>query len=352
MGWPKISMPKIRIDGGTLKNVIKNFTPVGVAAGAAQAAGLTNRNLIDQASDLISGNRGGGGGGGGPGDTGIGDVSKKYASALEEQRLKNLEVGNELTSQLRQQAMGEGPLANAQLKSAQNRNLAQTLAAAQTAGGSPLAIRQMLQQRGQQGQELAQLGIQERLGAQQALGQQLASQAGIGRSDIMAGFDISKMPATFSHEAAMQQASLQAQKDMALKQQQSAILGSLIQAGASAGAAAMSDKNQKEAPNSDKQPLGNRQKQKLPDAVAEVNEMMDKLEPKKYKYKDASLPGTAPGTRYGIIAQDLEKSSLGKTLVKDTQHGKMIDTVQGFGAVLAAQAELNRRLKKVEKKGK
>jgi hypothetical protein len=30
--------------------------------------------------------------------------------------------------------------------------------------------------------------------------------------------------------------------------------------------------------------------------------------------------------------------------------GKMVDTVQGFGAVLAAQAELHKRLKSLEKK--
>lgn len=367
-------------------------------------------------------------------------VSKHYGTQLEQQRLSTAKTGGELTEQLRQQAMGEGPLAGAQLKQAQTRNLAQTLAAAQAAGASPLAMRQMLQQRGQQGQELAQLGIQERMGAQQTLGQQLATQAATGRADIMAGFDISKTPAQMAQERAMQAASIQAQKDAAQKQQQSGILGGILGAGASLLPLAFSsDENAKMPPDESdekskesdeekkskarrkafaeagaslakgmspgegiaalgasladvlasrksatptvaptpamamqpfsgarfaspdimsdiEQKVAERNKgkdeSKFPSAAKEVNEMMDKLQPKKYRYKNPNAPGAAEGNRYGIMAQDLEKSSLGKTLVKQTQQGKMVDTVQGFGAVLAAQAELNRRLKKLEKKGK
>jgi hypothetical protein len=35
-------------------------------------------------------------------------------------------------------------------------------------------------------------------------------------------------------------------------------------------------------------------------------------------------------------------------MVKDTPHGKMVDIADGFGAVLASQAELNNRLRKLE----
>lgn len=373
------------------------------------------------------------------------EVSKHYGTQLEQQRLATAQTGGQLTEQLRQQAMGEGPLAGAQLKQAQTRNLAQTLAAAQGAGGSPLAMRQMLQQRGQQGQELAEAGIKERMGAQQALGAQLAQQAGIGRADILAGFEISKAPAAMALEREMLRAKIQAEKDAAQKQQQSSMLGGALGAGASLLKLAFSDENGKMPPDESdeknkeseddkkskarrkafaeagasiakgmspgegiaalgasladvlasrksatpivaptpivaqtpamamqpfsgarfaspdimsdiEQKVAERNKgkdeSKFPSAAKEVNEMMDKLQPKKYRYKNPNAPGAAEGNRYGIMAQDLEKSSLGKTLVKQTQQGKMVDTVQGFGAVLAAQAELNRRLKKLEKKGK
>lgn len=433
---------QINIDKGTLKNLGKNV--VG-AAGYAMG-GLPGLAASTVVNDKLFGSKGGGGGGGGGQQPeSIESISKRYAEEQEKQRLKSAEVGGQLTEQLRQQAMGEGPLAGAQLKQAQTRNLAQTLAAAQGAGASPLAMRQMLQQRGQQGQELAQLGIQERMGAQQTLGQQLATQAATGRADIMAGFDISKTPAVMAQERALQAASIQAQKDAALNQQQSGLLGGVIGAGASLLPLAFSDENAKMPPNESdekskesdeekkskarrkafakagasiakgmspgegiaalgasladvlasrksatptvaptpivaptpamamqpfsgarfaspdimsdiEQKVAERNKgkdeSKFPSASKEVNEMMDKLEPKKYRYKNPNAPGAAEGNRYGIMAQDLEKSSLGKTLVKQTQQGKMVDTVQGFGAVLAAQAELNRRLKKLEKKGK
>jgi hypothetical protein len=54
--------------------------------------------------------------------------------------------------------------------------------------------------------------------------------------------------------------------------------------------------------------------------------------------------------RDGVIAQDLEKTKLGNQMVKDTPQGKMVDFGQGFANLLAAQAELNERLKKIEGK--
>jgi len=90
-------------------------------------------------------------------------------------------------------------------------------------------------------------------------------------------------------------------------------------------------------------------KKQVVDPKSDVNKFLDALQARSYAYKDTSKPGTAPGKRYGIMAQDLEKSEMGKSLVRETPVGKMVDTVQGFGAVLAAQAEMNKRLKKLEK---
>lgn len=49
------------------------------------------------------------------------------------------------------------------------------------------------------------------------------------------------------------------------------------------------------------------------------------------------------------MAQDLEKSAMGKSLVVDTTEGKMIDTRKGFGAALAGMAELNQRTAELER---
>jgi hypothetical protein len=90
-------------------------------------------------------------------------------------------------------------------------------------------------------------------------------------------------------------------------------------------------------------------KKHVEDARSDVKKFLDALSAKKYEYKNPDTPQTAPGERYGIIAQDLEKSDMGKSLVRETPQGKMVDTVQGFGALLAAQADLHERLKKLEK---
>jgi hypothetical protein len=140
------------------------------------------------------------GGGGGPGpvlDKSAFDISeqaKKYEALAEANRLANQQGNQQLTGLLQQQATGQGPLANAALKTAQNRNLAQTLAAAQNAQASPLNMRNLLQQRGQSSRDLAELGMQSRLQSQQALGQQLGQQAQIGQQDVQQGFGIAKAP--------------------------------------------------------------------------------------------------------------------------------------------------------------
>ena len=91
-----------------------------------------------------------------------------------------------------------------------------------------------------------------------------------------------------------------------------------------------------------------RQKTSVAPAEKQVSEMLDKLSPFAYRYKDESLPGTAPGQRFGIMAQDLERSAAGKSAVRETEHGKMIDVGQGLGVALAALSTLHRRLKAVE----
>jgi hypothetical protein len=50
------------------------------------------------------------------------------------------------------------------------------------------------------------------------------------------------------------------------------------------------------------------------------------------------------------MAQDLEKSKAGKSLVMNTPTGKMVDTSQAVMTALAALGHVAKRLDKVEKR--
>jgi hypothetical protein len=78
---------------------------------------------------------------------------------------------------------------------------------------------------------------------------------------------------------------------------------------------------------------------------------LDALKPNSFEYKDEfkKNPLAGEGRFLGIMAQDLEKAGpVGKSMVEDTPMGKLVNYGKGFGAVLAAQAHLNQRLKALE----
>jgi hypothetical protein len=105
-----------------------------------------------------------------------------------------------------------------------------------------------------------------------------------------------------------------------------ALLGSLIGAGATVAA---SD-------------------ERLKDDISDfdASEFLDNLTPSKYRYKDAKKHGA--GVHASPMAQDLEKTEVGRSMVEDTPDGKMVDYGKGFGAILAALTDVHQRLKKVE----
>ena len=78
--------------------------------------------------------------------------------------------------------------------------------------------------------------------------------------------------------------------------------------------------------------------------------MLSALEPVAYKHQPGS--GEDPSRqRYGILAQDLERSPMGASIVRETPRGKEIDVGHGLTATLASLADLNRRLKGIETRG-
>jgi hypothetical protein len=84
-----------------------------------------------------------------------------------------------------------------------------------------------------------------------------------------------------------------------------------------------------------------------------VGEFLDALKSYTYNYKDKENNGqkNPEGKVTSVMAQDLEKSKLGKQMVVDGPEGKMVDYGQGMAPLFAAIAELNQRTKKLEKKG-
>jgi len=78
-----------------------------------------------------------------------------------------------------------------------------------------------------------------------------------------------------------------------------------------------------------------------------LQEFVDGLKAYTYNYKN---PQHGQGKFASPMAQDLEKSELGKSMVIDTPEGKMVDYSRAAGTMLATAAMLNDKMKKLESK--
>lgn len=116
------------------------------------------------------------------------------------------------------------------------------------------------------------------------------------------------------------------------QQQKQQAFGSVLSGGGAIGALALSDK---------------RAKKDIKPADKDVDDLLDNLKPSSFKYKDES---NGEGEQTGIMAQDLEKSKVGKKMVHETPKGKMVDFSKSLPTILASQAALHNRLKKLESK--
>lgn len=105
---------------------------------------------------------------------------------------------------------------------------------------------------------------------------------------------------------------------------------------ATIGGAIFSDKNLKE----------DIKRPKEDQIMSKLEEMLDQLKAYKYNYKDGR--GLPEGEKIGPMAQDLEKSELGRQFVENTPQGKMVDYGEMAGTQLAALAELHKRVKDLE----
>lgn len=85
---------------------------------------------------------------------------------------------------------------------------------------------------------------------------------------------------------------------------------------------------------------------------ADVQKFMDRIKPAAYNYKKEvqDSPLASKNRELGVMAQDLEKSKLGKEAVADTEGGKIVDYDNLEPKMLASIAALNKRLKELENK--
>lgn len=232
---------------------------------------------------------------------------------------------------LRDLATGKNSIAGEQLRQGMQQNIAgqQAIAASATPSNQAMAARTAsmnaarvgsglagqqavagLQERQMAGQQLAQLNQAQRgQDVNVALGStQNALQGYLGLEDARTGRYAADLQTPTRREAAI-----------------GAFTGGL-------GALAKSDENQKRDISS-----GNK----------EARTFMKALIPKTFQYKD---PRDGRGKNIGIMAQDLEKSPLGKQAVVDTPDGKMVHSGKLATAVAAGLADVNKRLEQVEGK--
>lgn len=238
-------------------------------------------------------------------------------------------------------ARGEAPSqAQAMLGQATDRNIATQLGLlAAGRGGNMAATTAAAGAQGQAMQqaaigEAAQLRAAEMEAARQAYAAQSNQMAGMGQGQMQA-YDMAGLGFLQSNLGAAQQQQ-QFDRNMEFQQQQAnREFGMQIgQAAASAvGGAVMSDE---------------RLKTDVEDAGDDVASALDALVPVSWRYKKKRHE-LHEGRHDGVMAQHLEKSEAGKRIVLDTPEGKAIHGGAGLGFALAGLADINRRLRQVEK---
>jgi hypothetical protein len=85
---------------------------------------------------------------------------------------------------------------------------------------------------------------------------------------------------------------------------------------------------------------------------ADIAEFLSNMEPSTYKYDDSVIAEGAPtGEQTGVMAQDVEKSKMGKNMVEtNDKNVKVIDVNKSVAGLMAATASLNKRINKLEGK--
>jgi hypothetical protein len=120
--------------------------------------------------------------------------------------------------------------------------------------------------------------------------------------------------------------------------------GAQILGAAGTAASFLSDERQKE----DKRPIGDTPHNPYADHPIAV--MLDHVEPNAYRYKPEARAAAGDDGRehIGVMAQDLEKTPAGASVVIETPAGKAIDMKGASGLTLAALAHHEKRIRDLE----
>ena len=290
----------------------------------------------------------GGKGGAGPK---IDNSRTDFRDAVQRQTAPSRENNLRLISELQAQAQGTGPSFGTQaLQDTTRRNLAQTLAAAATARGPSIAAtkRNLVSQSNFGARNVAEQGAtiraQEQLQAQSLLSKLAEQQQ---QQDLEQVVQPGELIARAEQERFKQAQEQAAQDNKFLGQLGGAILGTAGAIGGAAIGGPVGGAAGKEVGTSVGSMMSDkRAKTRVAPADKSVKSFLEALSAKKFDYKHAPQAGR----RVGVMAQDLEKSELGQSMVADTPAGKTVDIAQALGASLAANAELHKRVKKLEKK--
>jgi hypothetical protein len=81
-------------------------------------------------------------------------------------------------------------------------------------------------------------------------------------------------------------------------------------------------------------------------ADMDIQDFLNSLTGYRYKYKDPYSKYTSEGTKVGIMAQDIENTLPGQAMVKETDEGKIIDSIEAINPILASLGNINERLRK------
>lgn len=84
----------------------------------------------------------------------------------------------------------------------------------------------------------------------------------------------------------------------------------------------------------------------------DIDAFLTEIEPSEFEYTEEGKNKGAPdGKVVGVMAQDMQKTKVGQSLVEEDEDGHlMVDVPKSVGALIATTASLNKRLKKLEKK--
>jgi hypothetical protein len=126
------------------------------------------------------------------------------------------------------------------------------------------------------------------------------------------------------------------QNQLAQQQMQSQFWNNLIGGGAMLGAGALA--------HSDVEA-----KEEFADPAPAIEEFLEAAEPSEYSYKPEykSSPLAGEGRYVSPMAQGLERSTIGRSMVVDTPAGKVVDYGKSFGALLGSLSHLNKKLNSI-----